>query len=57
MASDRYPGRGFSDLQLSRAIRDHQPVAVAMYWEAMNRSRKPPYVQQFRLHDRAKEIY
>ncbi|WP_331375141.1 hypothetical protein [Sinorhizobium chiapasense] len=34
-----------------------EPVAVAMYWEAMNRSRKPPYVQQFRLHDHAKEIY
>lgn len=28
-----------------------EPIAVAMYWEAMNRTREPPYVQRFVIPD------
>lgn len=34
-----------------------EPVAVAMYWDAMNRSRSQPYVQRFVIPDYMKQRY
>lgn len=34
-----------------------EPVAVAMYWDAMNRSRSRPYVQRFIIPDYMKQRY
>jgi hypothetical protein len=34
-----------------------EPMAVAMYWDAMNRSRSQPYVQRFLIPDYMKERY
>lgn len=34
-----------------------EPIAHAMYWEAMNRSRSRPYVQRFSIADYAKKEY
>jgi hypothetical protein len=34
-----------------------EPVAVAMYWEIMNRSRRRPFVQRFVIHTYAKGEY
>lgn len=34
-----------------------EPVAVAMYWDAMNRSRSRPYVQRFVIPSHMKERY
>lgn len=34
-----------------------EPVAVAMYWDAMNRSRSQPYVQRFAIPDYMKMRY
>jgi hypothetical protein len=34
-----------------------QPVAEAMYWDAMNKVRKGVYVQQFRISDSFKELF
>lgn len=34
-----------------------EPVAVAMYWDAMNRSRSQPYVQRFAIPDYMKQRY
>lgn len=34
-----------------------EPVAVAMYWDAMNRSRSQPYVQRFVIPDYMKHRY
>ncbi|CTQ56840.1 hypothetical protein LP7551_05404 [Roseibium album] len=35
----------------------NEPVAVAMYWDAMNRSRSQPYVQQFVIPNNMKQCY
>lgn len=34
-----------------------EPVAVAMYWNTMNRSRSRPYVQRFEIPDSMKQRY
>lgn len=34
-----------------------EPLAVAMYWEVMNRSRSKPYVQRFVISPRMKMLY
>ncbi len=34
-----------------------EPIAVAMYWDAMNRSRAQPYVQRFAIPDYMKQCY
>jgi hypothetical protein len=34
-----------------------EPVAVAMYWDAMNRSRSQPYVQRLVIPDYMKQRY
>jgi hypothetical protein len=34
-----------------------EPIAYAMYWDAMNRSRSVPYVQRFTIPDYAKSEY
>ena len=34
-----------------------EPVALAMYWGAMNRVRAKPYVQRFAIPARSKEVY
>ena len=34
-----------------------EPVAVAMYWDAMNRSRSKPYVQRFVIPEVLKRRY
>jgi hypothetical protein len=35
----------------------NEPVAVAMYWDTMNRSRSQPYVQRFVIPDYMKQRY
>lgn len=34
-----------------------EPLAVAMYWDAMNKSRRRPHVQQFTINDIFKKEY
>ncbi len=34
-----------------------EPVAFAMYWDVMNRSRSAPYVQRFKIPEHAKSAY
>ncbi|MBA8904175.1 hypothetical protein [Phyllobacterium sp. P30BS-XVII] len=51
-ATELFPMYGY---KVPSEIND--PIARAMYWNVMNRSRSEPYVHRFKIHDYAKTRY
>jgi len=58
--SFQVPAKSFAEFPTSNYLvpaEISEPVAVAMYWDAMNRSRTQPFVQRFVIPDYMKQRY